>query len=43
MWGPLLGGLAQTLIPFAAKKLAQLPIANTIFKTISPIMSTVVP
>lgn len=43
MWGSLLSSLASTLLPFAAKKLATVPLANQLFKTISPIMSTVMP
>lgn len=43
MWGALLGSLATNLIPFAAKKLSQIPLANNIYKTISPILSSVMP
>lgn len=43
MWGPILASLASTLLPMAAKKLATIPIANQIFKTVSPFVSSVMP
>ena len=36
--GSLLGGAAKSIIPFAAKKILQAPIAQHIFKTISPML-----
>ena len=39
----LLGGLARTLLPFAAKKLASIPLAQQVFKSVRPIMSTIMP
>lgn len=39
----ILGGLGRALLPLAAKKLASIPIAQQAFKTISPILSTIMP
>jgi hypothetical protein len=41
--GGILGTAAKTLIPFAAKKLASIPIANQVFRTVRPILGAALP
>lgn len=43
MWGSILSSLATSLLPFAAKKLATIPLANQIYKSVTPILSSVIP
>lgn len=39
----VLGSLASSLLPLAAKKLATIPLAQQVFKTITPVLNTVMP
>jgi hypothetical protein len=39
----ILGGLARAFLPLAAQKLATIPFAQKVFKTIQPIMSMAAP